>query len=455
MQHVVVIGGGFAGQRVVKALRGSEDVRVTLVDRTNHHCFQPLLYQVATGSLSPGEIAPPHRWVVRKQRNVSVVLAEVDRIDVEARTVEAVTITGDRTVLTYDHLVVAAGARHGYFGNDQWEAVAPGLKTIEDAIELRYRLFGAFERADVAVDDATRRRRLTFVVVGAGPTGVELAGQFIEVAHQTLRREYRRFDPSEAHVVLVDAAPRVLPMFDEKLSKRAQESLERMGVEVRLGAAVTGIDSRGIDLGDDRIEAGTVVWAAGVQGSPLGRQLAEATGAEVDRGGRVTVDERFALPDHPDVYVIGDLASAGLPGVAPAAMQTGTWVGREIAARVRGTSAKPFRYKDKGSMATIGRHRAVAQMGRLRFSGTLAWFAWLFVHLMYVVGFANRVLVTTRWAFSYVGRGRGERVLTRGSRGRGATAAPTTQARARAVEEQWPVGVAHLDHTPITPEPPA
>jgi NADH dehydrogenase len=411
MEHVVVIGGGFAGQRVVRALRGAP-VRVTLIDRTNHHCFQPLLYQVATGNLSPGEIAPPHRWVVRRQPNVSVVLGQVESIDIDARAVDVELMTGRHVTIEYDRLVVAAGSCHSYFGHDEWEQVAPGLKTIDDALDIRRRLFSAFERADVATDDAARVRRLTFVVVGAGPTGVELVGQFIEVARRTLRREYHGFNAADARVVLVDAADRVLPTFHERLSKKALRSLEQLGVEVRLGAMVTGIDQHGIDLGGDRIDADTVIWAAGVQASPLGRQLADATGAAIDRGGRVQVDERCNLPGHPELFVIGDLADAGLPGVAPVAMQAGAWVGRAIAAEALGrTPQPPFRYKDKGSMATIGRHRAVAQVGRLRFGGTPAWIAWLLVHLMYVVGFANRMLVLMRWAISYFSRSRGERVL--------------------------------------------
>lgn len=412
MEHVVVIGGGFAGQRVVRALR-SAPVRVTLIDRTNHHCFQPLLYQVATGSLAAGEIAPPHRWVTRRQDNVSVVLGDVEAIDVDARTVSHTLVTGERSTLTYDRLVVAAGACHSYFGHDEWERHAPGLKTIDDALEVRTRLFSAFERADVTTDDDARRRELTFVVIGAGPTGVELAGQFVEIARRTLRKEYRRFDAAGARVVLVDAADRVLQTFDERLSATAKRSLEELGVEVRLGSMVAQIDERGVDLGDERIDAGTVVWAAGVRASPLGALLADATGAPLDRGGRITVDERFNLPGHPELFVIGDLADAGMPGVAPAAMQAGTWVGRAIAAEARGAGPTPaFRYQDKGSMATIGRHRAVAQVGRFRYGGTLAWLTWLFVHLMYVVGFANRLLVLLRWSISYFSRGRSERVLT-------------------------------------------
>jgi NADH dehydrogenase len=411
MQHVVVIGGGFAGLRVVRALRRSP-VRVTLIDRTNHHCFQPLLYQVATGSLSPGEIAPPHRWILRRQHNVTIHMADVTRIDLDARTVHATALDGHERTFDYDHLVVAAGARHSYFGHDEWEQHAPGLKTIEDALELRRRLYGAFERADLAEDETERRRLLTFVVIGAGPTGVELAGQAIEIARRTLRREYRRFDPADARVVLADAAPRVLGTFDERLSGRASRALDDMGIELRLGAAVTGIDERGVTIGGERLDAGTVVWAAGVQGSPLARQLADATGAELDRGGRISVAPDFSLPGHPRVHVIGDLAATGLPGVAPVAMQQGTWLGAAIDRFERRRPApKPFRYQDKGTMATIGRRRAVAHIGPLRLRGTLAWLAWLFVHLMYVVGFANRVLVLVRWTSSYVANGRGERVL--------------------------------------------
>ena len=415
MQHVVVIGGGFAGLRVVRGLRRSP-VRVTLLERTNHHTFQPLLYQVATGSLSPGEIGPPLRWILRHQSNVTIRMAEVTDVDLEARTVTAQSLDGVDRTIEYDHLVVATGARHGYFGNDAWEEHAPGLKTIEDALELRRRIFGAFERADVAEDEAERRRLLTFAVIGAGPTGVELAGQAIEIAHRTLRREYRRFDPADARVVLVDAAPKVLGAFDDKLSERARHALEDMGVEVRTGAPVAGIDERGIEVGDgERIDAGTVIWAAGVQASPLGRRIAEQAGVEVDRGGRVPVEPDLTLAGHPEVRVLGDLAATGLSGVAPVAMQQGDWVGKAIDAFERRRAApKPFRYKDKGSMATIGRRRAVAHIGGLRLGGTLAWLAWLFVHLMYVVGFANRVLVLVRWMSSYLANGRGERVLVRG-----------------------------------------
>jgi NADH dehydrogenase len=412
MQEVVVIGGGFAGLRVVRGLAKSP-VRVTLIDRSNHHCFQPLLYQVATGKLSPGEISAPLRWVLRNQANAQVMLAEVDDFDVAKRYVYGTQLDGTRLKLPYDHLVVAAGARHSYFGNDEWEQVAPGLKTAADALELRHRIFTAFERADLAKDREERRRLLTFVVIGAGPTGVELAGQIVEIAHRTLRREYRRFDPADTRTVLLDAAPIVIPGFDPKLSSRAQKQLEDMGVEVRLGERVTDVDEHGVTAGDDHYAAGTIVWAAGVQGSPLGATLAEAVGVEPERSGRIPVGPDFTVGGRDEIRIIGDLAAAGLPGVAPVAMQQGVWVAKSIDAFERRVDPpKPFAYKDRGSMATIGRRRAVAHVGKLRFSGTLAWLAWLFVHLMYIVGFANRVLVVIRWSSAYFAGGRGERIIT-------------------------------------------
>ena len=413
MRHVVVIGGGFAGIRVVQGLRRTP-VRVTLVDRANHHTFQPLLYQVATGGLSPGQIAPPLRWVLRRQKNLTVQLADIERIDLAERRVHGHAVDGSEWSTDYDHLVVATGSRHSYFGHDEWEPHAPGLKTIADALELRRRIFGAFELADVAERGDEQRRLLTFVIVGAGPTGVELAGQVVEIARRTLRSEYRRFDPADARVVLVDAADNVLGAFDATLSERAARSLVDMGIELRLGEAVAEVDAQGVQVGDLRIDAGTVIWAAGVQGSPLGAQLADAAGIELARGGRVPVGDDFTIEGHPEVRVIGDLAGTDMPGVAPAAMQQGEWTARAIDRFERRRAApKPFRYKDKGSMATIGHRRAVAHLGRLRLSGTLAWLAWLFVHLLYVVGFANRVLVLVRWTVSYMGRGRGrgERVL--------------------------------------------
>jgi NADH dehydrogenase len=413
MQHVVVIGGGFAGIRVVRGLKKAP-VRVTLIDRTNHHLFQPLLYQVATGSLSTGEIAAPLRWIFRKQQNVRIVLGNVDGVDADAQTISYQDIDGTDVQLHYDHLVVAAGARHSYFGHDEWEEHANGLKSVDDALRLRRRIFASFERADATDDREERKRLLTFVVIGAGPTGVELAGQIVEIAHRTLRREYRRFDPADTRTVLLDAAPRVLGGFDARLSAKAQRALEDMGVEVRLDAMVTDVDEDGVTAGDLRIDAGTIVWAAGVQGSPLGALIADATGAELDRGGRVHVADDFTMPNHPEIRVIGDLAATGLPGVAPVAMQQGNWTAKAISAfERRHDPPKPFRYSDKGSMATIGRRRAVAHIAGLRMGGTIAWAAWLFVHLMYVVGFANRVIVLIRWASSYLANGRGERALPR------------------------------------------
>lgn len=412
MQEVVVIGGGFAGLRVARGLAASP-VRVTLIDRSNHHCFQPLLYQVATGSLSPGQISAPLRWALRKQANVQVVLAEVYDFDITKQYVFGTALDGSRVKLPYDHLVVAAGARHSYFGNDQWEQHAPGLKTAADALELRHRIFTAFERADLAKDREERRRLLTFVVIGAGPTGVELAGQIVEIARRTLRREYRTFDPADTRTVLLDAAPIVLPGFDPNLSGRARKQLEDMGVEVRLDQLVTNIDEFGVTAGDSTYEAGTVVWAAGVQGSPLGATLAKQLGIEPERGGRIPVGEDFTVGGHDEIRIIGDLAAAGLPGVAPVAMQQGVWIAKSIDAFERRVAPpKPFRYINRGSMATIGRRRAVAHIGGLRMSGTIAWLAWLFVHLMYIVGFANRVLVLVRWTSAFFAGGRGERIIT-------------------------------------------
>ncbi|MCW2971943.1 MAG: dehydrogenase, FAD-containing subunit [Thermoleophilia bacterium] len=412
MQEVVVIGGGFAGLRVVRGLAKSP-VRVTLIDRANHHCFQPLLYQVATGSLSPGEISAPLRWALRKQPNAQVVLGEVEDFDVDKRYVYGTAVDGSPLKVPYDHLVVAAGARHSYFGNDQWEAHAPGLKTAADALELRHRIFNAFELANLAKDADERRRLLTFVVIGAGPTGVELAGQIVEIARRTLRREYRRFDPADTRTVLLDAAPIVIPGFDPKLSGRALRQLEDMGVEVRLGELVTDVDERGVTAGEHRYDAGTIVWAAGVQGSPLGATLAQAVGVAAERGGRIPVEDDFSLAGHPEIRIIGDLAATGLPGVAPVAMQQGVWTAKSIDAFERRTGApRAFRYRNRGSMATIGRRRAVAHIGKLKLSGTIAWLAWLFVHLMYIIGFANRVLVVVRWSSAFIAGGRGERIIT-------------------------------------------
>ncbi len=416
--HVVVIGSGFGGLFATQGLRKAE-VDVTLISRTSHHLFQPLLYQVATGILSEGDIAPSTREVLNRQRNATVLLGDVTGIDLRARTVTSQVLDKDVTT-TYDHLVVAAGAGQSYFGNDHFAQFAPGMKSIDDALELRGRIFGAFELAELAWDEAESEKLLTFVVVGAGPTGVEMAGQIAELSRQTLRRDFRRIDPTKARVILLDAAPRVLPGgFGEELGERARARLEKMGVEVQLGAKVVGVDRFGIDVEDGdgsrrRIDSRCKVWAAGVQGSELGRTLAEQSDAELDRAGRIEVQPDLTLAGHPEVHVVGDMSALdGLPGVAQVAIQGGAHVAREITRSVRGEeTGEPFRYKDKGSMATISRFHAVASVGRLRLSGFLAWVLWLAVHLLYLVGFKNRVSTLLKWTITFLGRGRSERAVT-------------------------------------------
>jgi NADH:quinone reductase (non-electrogenic) len=415
--RVVIVGCGFGGLFAAKALADSA-VDVTVIDRTNHHLFQPLLYQVATGILSEGDIAPPIRDILRRQRNASVVLGEVVGVDLGARRL-AVETLGRRSEVPYDSLIVATGASQSYFGRPEFARHAPGMKTIDDALELRGRIFGAFEMAEGETDAEVRRRWLTFVVVGAGPTGVELAGQLAELSRRELRGNFRRIDPAEARVILLDAAPTVLPPFPEPLRARATRDLGAMGVEVHVGVMVTGVDEGGIDTSSPdprlrRIETATKIWAAGVQGSPLGRLLAEASGAEVDRAGRVKVEPDCTLPNHPEVFVIGDLMSLDrLPGVAQVAIQSGRHAARTILRRLGGdTTRPPFRYRDLGTMATISRFRAVAALGRLRFTGLVAWLAWLLVHLLALTGFKNRVAVVAHWAIAFLGRGRPQRVIT-------------------------------------------
>jgi NADH dehydrogenase len=414
--RVVVVGGGFGGLSAVRGLRGAP-VEVTLVDRRNFHLFQPLLYQVATGGLSPANIAAPLRALVKRQRNARVLLAEATGVDVEGR--RLLLADGE---LPYDVLVVATGARHSYFGRPEWEEPAPGLKTLEDATRIRARVLAAFEEAEREEDPARRREALTFVVVGAGPTGVELAGALAEIARHTLRDEFRRIDPADARIVLVEGTDRVLGSFSPELSARAARDLARLGIELRTGTLVTDVGPRGVRLrhGDaaEEIAARTVLWAAGVEGSPLGRSLARAAGAEVDRAGRVAVEPDLTVPGHTELFVIGDLASVpqpsgrALPGVAPVAMQQGRHAARTIRDRLEGRSARPFRYVDKGSLATIGRASAVAEIGGLRFGGYPAWLAWLFVHLLYIVQFGNRVLVLVQWAWSYLTWARSARLIT-------------------------------------------
>jgi NADH dehydrogenase len=415
--QVVVIGSGFGGLFTTQSLKGA-DVDVTLIAKTTHHLFQPLLYQVATGILSEGEIAPSTREILRRQRNAQVLLGEVTGIDLTKHTVTSKVLDQTR-VTAYDSLVVAAGAGQSYFGNDQFARFAPGMKSIDDALELRGRIFGSFELAELVEDEAERARLMTFVVVGAGPTGVEMAGQIAELAHRTLRHEFRRVDPRQARVILLDAAPAVLGSFGDHLGSKAVAKLDMIGVEVQLAAKVVGMDGTGIDVEDDqgrrrRIESVCKVWAAGVSASPLGRQLAEQSGAALDRAGRIEVEPDLTLPGHPEVFVVGDMiALNGMPGVAQVAIQGGRYVAGQIRARLAGTpGGQPFRYRDKGSMATISRFSAVASIGRLRLSGFAAWLMWLAVHLFYLIGFKNRLTTLLHWAVSFVGRGRSERTVT-------------------------------------------
>ena len=415
--RVVIIGSGFGGLFAARALRKAP-VDVTLIGKTSHHLFQPLLYQVATGILSEGEIAPATREILRRQRNVKVVLGEVTDIDLAARTVTS-TVLGRTILHPYDELVVAAGAGQSYFGNDRFAEFAPGMKSIDDALELRGRIFGAFELAELSTDQAEIDRLLTFVVVGAGPTGVEMAGQIAELAHRTLRRDFRNIDPTQARIVLLDAAPAVLPAFGEKLGDRARRHMNEMGIEVQLGAMVTDVDADGLEIKDPdgqirRIPAATKVWAAGVQASSLGKQLAEQSGAEVDRAGRIGVQPDLTLPGHPEVQVVGDMMSlAKLPGVAQVAIQGGRYAAEAIRRRTAGRPPqKPFTYRDKGNMATISRFSAVADIKGAKFEGFIAWVLWLVVHLVYIIGFKSRLTTVLHWAVSFLGRGRSQRVAT-------------------------------------------
>ncbi len=415
--RVVVVGSGFGGLFATQRLKKA-DVEVTLIARTAHHLFQPLLYQVATGILSEGEIAPATREVLRRQRNASVLLGEVTGIDLAARTVTSETAIGE-AVTPYDSLIVAAGATQSYFGNDRFAEYAPGLKSIDDALELRGRIFGAFELAELSEDPAQVDRLLTFAVIGAGPTGVEMAGQIAELARRALPGDFRRIDPRTARVVLVDGADAVLGSFGSKLSGIAAAHLRALGIEVQLGAMVVDVDATGlvvqdVDGGRRRIDAVTKVWAAGVQASPLGALLAEQSGAGLDRAGRVQVQPDLTLPGHPEVFVVGDLAAQGLPGVAQVAIQGGRYAADTVRSRQEGRPPPgPFAYRDKGNMATISRFQAVASIGeRIRMAGFVAWLMWLAVHLVYIIGFKNRLTTLLHWAVSFLGRGRSERTAT-------------------------------------------
>jgi NADH dehydrogenase len=422
--RVVVIGSGFGGLFATRALRRA-DVDITLVARTTSHLFQPLLYQVATGILSEGEIAPATRELLRKQRNATTLLGDVTDIDLVARTVTSESL-GRSTVTPYDSLIVAAGSGQSYFGNDQFARYAPGMKDIDDALELRGLILGSFEQAELAAvrgDKQQAARLMSFVVVGAGPTGVEMAGQIAELSRRTLRRDFRHIDPTMSQITLLDAASQVLPAFGTRLGEIAQRRLKKMGVDVQLGAKVVDIDSTGIEVEDmagaqkgyrRRIEAVVKVWAAGVQASPLGAMLARQSAAEVDRAGRVKVNRDLTLPGHPEVFVIGDMiALDNLPGVAQVAIQGGKFAAKQIKRRLAGQTTDPaFHYFDKGSMATVSRFSAVASVGRLRFGGFVAWMLWLVIHLFYLIGFKSRITTLLHWFISFLGRGRAERAIT-------------------------------------------
>ena len=417
LHEVLIVGGGFAGLSCARRL-GRAPVRVTLVDRRNFHLFQPLLYQVATGGLSPANIAAPLRDVLKRQANTTVLLGEARALDLAARRLRL----ADGESLGWDTLVLATGAGHHYFGRPEWQRLAPGLKTVEDATEIRRRVLSAFEAAEREPDPRARGAWLTFVVVGGGPTGVELAGALGEIARHTLRRNFRRFDPAQARVLLVEGGPRVLPSYPSGLSARAARSLEGLGVEVLTGARVADVREDGVALEQagarSEVAARVVLWAAGVAASPLGQALAEAAGCALDQAGRVVVQADLTVPGHPDVFVLGDLAACAgrdgrpLPGVAPVAMQQGRHAAAAVRARLRGRPVPPFRYVDKGSMATIGRASAVADLGFVRFGGYPAWLAWLFIHLMYLVEHDDKLLVLVQWAWNYVTRNRSARLIT-------------------------------------------
>lgn len=409
--HVVIIGGGFAGLTAARKL-AKADVRITLIDRTNHHLFQPLLYQVAMAVLNPADIIVPIRRQLRDQANATVIMAEVDAIDVAGHTL---TLDHGTSTVEWDYLLIASGARHAYFGHPEWEANAPGLKSIEDALEMRRRFLLSFEAAERASAVGERDALLTFVIVGGGPTGVELAGMIPEITRHTLRKDFRRIDTKAARVILLEAGPRILPQFPDDLSARARRDLEDLGVEVRLGTAVTGVDDEGVSLASgERILAHTVFWGAGNQASPLAKQL----GVPLDRAGRVVVQDDLSLPGHVNVFAIGDVAAVTtrdgrpVPAVAPAANQMGEHAAKGILHDLRGTPRTPFAYFNKGDLATIGRYRAVAAVGKVKMQGWLAWLAWLFIHIMYLAGFRNRITVFVQWAYQYFTYQRGVRLIT-------------------------------------------
>ena len=406
--RVVIVGAGFGGLVAARTL-ARDPVQITLIDRQNFHTFQPLLYQVATAGLSPGEIAAPIRWILRSRRNIEVLMSEVQDFDLARRVVKLP--DGE---IPYDYLVVASGASHAYFGHDEWEPLAPGLKTIEDALEIRRRVLLAFELAERQANSEKKQVQLNFVVVGGGPTGVELAGTLAEIARRALTNEFRTIDPRKTRIVLLEGGPRILPAYPEDLSRSAEEQLRRLGVEVHTSAMVTNVTPGAVHMGETQLPAAAIIWAAGVAASPLGKKL----GAPVDRAGRVAVNPDLSLPGHPEIFVIGDLATLKdengklLPGVAPVAMQEGKATAHNIAAELRGEPRKNFHYFNKGSLATIGRAAAVAEFGKIHISGFLAWLAWLFIHVFFLIGFRNRIIVLVQWAWSYFTYERGARLIT-------------------------------------------
>jgi NADH dehydrogenase len=408
LPQVVIIGAGFGGLNA--ALRLAHDpVRITLIDRRNHHTFQPLLYQVATAGLSPGEIAAPIRWIVRGRRNIEVLLGEVEGFDLDRHVVKL----ADRE-LSYDYLIVAAGASHAYFGHDEWEPFAPGLKTIEDALEIRRRILLAFELAERQAASGAEQVQLNFVIVGGGPTGVELAGTLSEIARRALADEFNSIDPKRTRIILLEGGPRILPAYPEDLSRSAEDQLRGLGVEVHTSTMVTGVEPAAVLMGATRLAAAVILWAAGVAASPLGKKL----GAPVDRAGRVQVNPDLSISGHPEVFVIGDLAALKdgsgqmVPGVAPAAIQQGKATARNIARDLQAQPRQDFHYLNKGSLATIGRAAAIAQFGKIHISGFIAWLSWLFVHIFFLIGFRNRLIVLIQWAWSYFTYERGARLIT-------------------------------------------
>jgi NADH dehydrogenase len=407
--RVVIVGSGFGGLEAAKKL-ACKNVQITVIDRTNYHLFQPLLYQVATAALSPADIAAPVRAVLSKCRNVEVILAEVQSVDVDAKKVKTADLDID-----YDYLILATGARHSYFGHDEWEKLAPGLKSLEDAIELRRRILLAFEYAEKITDEAARREALNFVIIGGGPTGVEMAGAIAEISRHTLAKDFRHIDPSQARVILIEGEPRLLAAYPEDLSASARKQLEDLGVEVRTSTRATKLTEAGVQIGDEFIPCRVKIWAAGNNASFVGKTL----GVPVDRAGRVIVNDDLTIPGHPEVQVIGDLANfphqtgQPLPGISPVAMQEGRHAARNVLAMTRGRKPQRFRYWDKGTMATIGRNKAVADLRFMHLSGLPAWLAWLFVHIVFLVGFRNRLVVLFQWAWAYLTFDKGARLITR------------------------------------------